>query len=287
MDSALQIIVNGLIAGSLYACIALGFNLIFSVTKFFNLAHGGMVLIGAYTTLALRNSYGVSLIPALFAGVAVAALAGMILEKILFSKLRKRHASHMVFLVASLGAYTAIQAGIALIFSSQFFSIPLSFEPPLIHMGPVSITGLQLLIMIITVCVFLLLVFFMRKTTLGKSFVACADDSEVARIVGIDTDRILLIAFAAGSALAGLGGILTGLDTGIEPTAGLSILLKAIIAAVIGGTGSISGAFVGSYVLGLVENIGIWGLAAAWKDAIAFLLLILFLIFRPQGLFKR
>lgn len=287
MDIITQIALNGVVAGSLYACVALGFNLIFAVTKFFNLAHGGMMLVGAYAALYAARDLALPLWFSFLVGIAAASLCGVLLERVLFSRLRVRRASNMVLLVASLGVMTAIQAAISMLFTYQFFSIPLTFDIPVFSIANTTMTGLQCVIIAVTSVLYFFLFMCIKKTTIGKAYTACADDSEAAEIVGIDTTRLFLLVFGVGSALAGIGGIFLGLDTGIDPTVGLAFLLKGIIASVIGGIGSVHGAFVGAYLLGLVENFGIWGLAAAWKDAIAFALLVLFLVFRPRGLFGR
>ena len=131
------------------------------------------------------------------------------------------------------------------------------------------------------------LVLLLKYTMFGKAIKAVSDDEEVAKIVGINTNKIISYVFFIGSAIAGLGGILVGFDTGIEPTMGFALLLKGVIAAIIGGVGSIYGALIGAFLLGFVENFGIWQISGEWKDAIAFILLILFLIFRPRGIMNK
>jgi branched-chain amino acid transport system permease protein len=128
---------------------------------------------------------------------------------------------------------------------------------------------------------------FLDHTTFGKAVKAVSDDDEVAQVVGIDTNRVIAWTFFIGSAIAGLAGILVGLDAGIDPSMGLNLLLKATIACIVGGIGSLWGGVVGAFALGLVENFGIWKVPGVWKDAIAFALLIVFLLFRPQGLVRR
>ena len=127
----------------------------------------------------------------------------------------------------------------------------------------------------------------LKKTLFGKAVNAVADDEEVAKIVGINTNKIIAAVFFIGSSIAGLAGILVGFDTGVEPTMGLSLLLKGIIASIIGGIGNIYGAVLGAFLLGFVENFGIWKISGEWKDAIAFGLLIIFLLFRPQGILRK
>ncbi len=284
-----QLILNSIIAGSIYALIALGFNLIYGATKFFNLAHGVMAAVGAYTVLWLmRQAIGVNVIIMVIIGVLVAGFVGWALDKLIYLPLRKRKATNMVLLVASLGAFTAIQAIIAILFTSQFQTLSQNVGDQIIYqiVGAV-ITQTQLIILISGLAIMGGLALLLKKTLFGKAIKAISDDEEVARIVGIDTNKIIGKVFFLGSAIAGLGGILVGFDTGIEPTMGLSLLLKGVIGAIVGGVGSIYGGVLGSFLLGFVENFGIWQISGEWKDAIAFVLLIIFLIFRPRGIVKK
>ena len=147
------------------------------------------------------------------------------------------------------------------------------------------ITDTQILILVVTSLLSVFLWLLIQKTKLGKAIRSVADDSLGARVVGIDSEKIILSSFAIGSALAGAAGILISLETNIEPTMGFSAILKGIIASIIGGIGSIPGALFGGLFLGLAENLGIWKIQAGWKDTIAFVILIIFLLLRPGGIF--
>ena len=150
-------------------------------------------------------------------------------------------------------------------------------------MGAV-ITDTQILILAVSITLCLVLWLFVKRTKLGKAIRAVADDRITASVVGINPERIILAAFAIGSALAGAAGILISLETNIEPTMGMNAILKGIIASIIGGIGSIPGAMFGGLFLGIAENLGIWKISAGWKDCIAFVILIVFLLFRPGGI---
>ncbi len=143
---------------------------------------------------------------------------------------------------------------------------------------------IQLVTFISCVVIFLVLALILKKTLFGQAVRAISDDEEVSKIVGINTNRIIGLVFLIGSAISGLGGILVAFDTGLEPIMGFNLLLKGVIASIIGGVGNIYGAILGAFMLGLVENFGIWKISGEWKDPIAFLLLIIFLIFRPKGI---
>jgi len=288
MDIIPQLVLNSIIAGSIYALIALGFNLIYGATKFFNLSHGVMAAIGGYTVFYFAKTLGWNLPLSIVVGVLLAGLIGYALDKLVYFPLRKRKASNMVLLVASLGLFTAIQAIIAILFTSQFQTLSQNISGQRIYeiLGGV-ITQTQLTILISALVITVGLVLLLKYTMFGKAIKAVSDDEEVAKIVGINTNKIISYVFFIGSAIAGLGGILVGFDTGIEPTMGFALLLKGVIAAIIGGVGSIYGALIGAFLLGFVENFGIWHISGEWKDAIAFILLILFLIFRPRGIINK
>ena len=288
MDIVPQIIANSIIAGSVYALIAMGFSLIFGTTKFFNLAHGVLAAIGGYAVFYFANKLGLPVGVAVAIGIALAAAVGYGLECGVFRPLRKRKASSLVLLVASLGAFTALQAVIAILFTSQFRTLAgLIGDTRVIHIGTAVVTDIQVWMIGSAIAVLIALWLILTKTSFGRAVRAVSDDEEVSKIVGIDTNKVIGWVFVLGSAIAGLAGVLVGFDTGIEPTMGLPLLLKGVIAAIVGGMGSVYGAFLGAYLLGFAENFGIWHISGEWKDAIAFLILILFLLFRPQGILGR
>jgi len=288
MDILPQLILNSIIAGAIYTLVALGFNLIYGATKFFNLAHGIMATIGGYAVFYFAKILGLDIYVAIILGVVLAGFVGFGLDKFIYLPLRRRKASNMILLVASLGAMTALQATIAILFSSQFKTLSgnVGTQKLFTILGGV-ITQTQLVILLSATLVMAGLVAFLYKTQLGKTVRAISDDEEVTRIIGINTNKIIGYVFFIGSAIAGFTGILVGFDVGIEPTMGMSLLLKGVIASIVGGVGNIYGGVLGAFLLGFVENFGIWKISGEWKDAIAFVLLITFLIFRPRGIMNK
>lgn len=285
MDIVPQLIVNSIIAASLYSLIAMSFNLVFGATRFFNLAHGVLATVGAYSAFYIGNTLGAPLLVCVIGGVITAALLGYLFEFVIYRPLRARKASNLVLLVASLGAFTAVEAFVAIAFTSQFRTLSFLIGPSsILHIGSGVMTGTQAVILATSLLILFGLWLLLTKTSFGRAVRAVSDDEEVAKIVGINTNKIIGAVFVIGSAIAGLAGILAGLDTGIQPTMGFSFLLKGVIAAIIGGIGNVYGGFVGALLLGFVENFGIWHISGEWKDAIAFGVLILFLVFRPQGI---
>ena len=281
----LQLTINSIVAGALYAIIATGFTLSYGVGRFFNLAHGVMTAIGAYTVFYLTKGLEMNVWFALAFAIVFTGAAGWILEQLIYAPLRTRKASNLVLLVASLGAFTALQGMLAIIFSSQIQTLSQGGEAQQVFtFGGATITQIQIVTIIAAGLVVIGLVALLRYTLFGKAVRAVSDDEEVSKIVGINTARIIGVVFFIAAATAGLAGILVGFDTAIEPTMGMPLLLKGIIAAIVGGIGNIYGAVLGAFLLGFVENFGIWKISGEWKDAIAFTLLIVFLLFRPQGI---
>lgn len=281
-----QLVLNGIIAGSIYALIALSFTIIYRTVKFFHFAHGIVYTAGAYCAYALITFLHFHIIPAFIISMAVTCLLGMAIDKTTYLPLRKRKSPPLVLLIASFGIVIFLQNLIALLFGNQILTIrtgPIKEGHPIF--GAV-ITDNQIIILIISIALMFILWFFIKKTKLGKAMRAVADDSIAAGVVGINPNKTILYAFALGSALAGAAGILISLETNIEPTMGFNAILKGIIASIIGGIGNIPGAMLGGFFLGIVENLGIWHIQAGWKDSIAFVVLIIFLLFRPGGIFN-
>jgi len=279
-----QLLVNSLITGVTYIVIALGFTIIYRTVKFFHFAHGVVYAAGAYVAYTFIISLGVNPIISFFLAVIVSAILGVLIDRFVYKPLRKHKAPNLVFLMASFGVFIFIQNLLQLIYGAQILTIRTGPVKEGRHFLGAIITDIQIMILIVSVSLCVALWIFIQKTKLGKAMRAVADDPMAASIVGINPERIILAAFAIGSALAGAAGILISLETNIEPTMGMNAILKGIITSIIGGIGSIPGAMLGGLFLGLAENLGIWKISAGWKDCIAFVILIVFLLLRPGGI---
>ena len=190
----------------------------------------------------------------------------------------------MVFLIASFGVFIFIQNLLQLLYGAQILTIRTGPVVEGYQIASAVITPIQILILSVSLTLFAVLWLIIDKTKMGKAIRAVADDPVGASVSGIYPERVILYAFGIGSALAGMAGVLISLETNIEPTMGFNAILKGIIASIIGGIGSIPGAVLGGFFLGIVENLGIWKIQAGWKDTIAFAVLIIFLLFRPGGI---
>lgn len=209
---------------------------------------------------------------------------GVAIDRLVYYPLRKSKASNLVFLLASFGVFIFIQNLIQLIYGAQILTLRTGPVKEGHHILGAVITDTQILIIGASVVLSVALWLFVQRTKLGKAMRAVADDPVAASVVGINPEKVIIAVFFIGSALAGAAGILISLETNLQPTMGFNAILKGIIASIIGGIGSIPGAVLGGYFLGLAENLGIWKIQSGWKDAIAFAILIAFLLIRPGGI---
>ncbi len=252
------------------------------------LVGGGTLVLGAFCGLLVARTSGSALYLSWGVSALLAGATGLVLYRGLYFYMRRRARSPLVMLVASLGVLLAITAFISIIFSPTGRTLPPNvFGGDPWTIGGANIKPFQVFIIGAAFIAFAGLLLLLKKTSFGKAVRAISDDEEVAKIVGINTTVVIAAVFFIGATIAAMAGILNGHDTAIQPRMGLLLLLKGWIAAVVGGIGNIYGAILGGFVLGLVEQYGIWYLAGEWKDAIAFVLLIIFLAFWPKGLLPR
>lgn len=282
-----QLVLNGVIAGSIYALVALSFSIIYKTVKFFHFAHGAVYTAGAYFAYSLAIQLQQEFLIAILLSMAFASLLGIGIDRAVYLPLRRKNASNLIFLLASFGVFIFIQNLIQLIYGAQILTIRTGPIREGYKLFSVVITSTQVTIIVASIILMIALWAFIAKTKLGKAMRAVSDDPVAANIVGINPEKTILLCFAIGSALAGAAGVLISLETNIEPTMGFMAILKGIIASIIGGIGSIPGAMLGGFFLGIAENLGIAWIPSGWKDAIAFGILIIFLLLRPQGILGR
>jgi branched-chain amino acid transport system permease protein len=278
-----QLIVNALIAGAVYTLVGTGFAMIYWCARFFNFAHASVYTMAAYTVFALTRILSLPFSIAMFAAIVVAAGFGASLELFVYRPLRRRHTSALGLLLASLGIMVTVQNVIALVFGDDVKSIRTSLIRVGYAIGDARITAIQTYLIVSAAILSILLWLVLYRTKTGRSFRAVTNDAELARIVGIDSDRVVLWTFSIGSAFAGVAGILVALDTDLSPTMGTRVLLMAVVAVIIGGEGRILGVVLGGLLVGITQQFGVLKLDTQWQDAIVFVLLIIFLLLRPQG----
>jgi len=293
MEEFFQQFTNGLAVGGIYALIALGYTMVYGVLKLINFAHGDLFTIGAYLGLSILSSIGLTehvgnITGVLLLAVMVMALVGIIgvvLDRAAYRPLRE--SPRLSAVVSALGASIFLQNMVMLIYGARFQVYPQDILPKVaIHIFGVSVPLMRILILMTSIILMLALYFFIQKTRIGTAIRAAAIDQGAARLMGIDVDKVIMIVFLIGPALGGAAGLMVGLYYGqINFTMGWVYGLKAFTAAILGGIGNIPGAMMGGILLGVIEAMGAAYLSIAWKDAIAFCVLILILMFRPTGLF--
>jgi branched-chain amino acid transport system permease protein len=282
-----QILANSLITASVYGLLAIGFNLIYGTVRFFDLSFAAVPVIGAYMVFLFAKMVHLPLWLAVILGVVIGSGISYGVYRLVYVPLRQRKASKMVFLVAALGLYTVAISVIPIFFTSQFQTLSNLVDVKTVTIGSAILTNVQVLMIVLFAVIGITTAIILQKSRTGKAIRAVADDEEVTKTMGIDTQAIIGKVFIAGGAIAALTGILIGFDTGMEPNMGFSLIMKAVIACIIGGVGNIYAGIIGAIFLAVIENVGVWYFSAEWKDLIAFTVLILFLIIRPQGIFKK
>lgn len=283
----IQQLVNGLSLGSIYALLALGYTMVYGIVKLINFAHGDVFMVGAFVGFYSITILGLSFIPALLISMAACAIFGVIIERIAYKPLR--NATRIAALITAIGVSLLIEYGMIYIRGAQPEAYPNNVLPTNeINIFGVSISSQSIFIFSVSVILMLILQFVVQKTKIGKAMRAVSFDADAARLMGINVDNTISATFAIGSALAGAAGVIFGVYyIKIEPLMGIIPGLKAFVAAVLGGIGIIPGAMVGGLLLGVIEALVSAAGFSLWRDAVAFIVLILILIFRPQGLFGK
>jgi inner-membrane translocator len=283
--------INGLQTGSIYALIALGYTMVYGIVKLINFAHGDILMIGAYLTF-IAVSNGMPLIIAIILSIIFCAVLGVIIDFFAYRPLR--NAPKISALITAIGMSFLLESVALIIFGATPKVIDQKYIPGFLsdskklNLGVVQISMLTIFVIVVTIICMVALNLFIKKTKLGKATRAVSQDTGAAQLMGINVNKTIAITFAIGSGLGALGGALYAIVyPQIEPYMGMLPGLKAFIAAVFGGIGSIPGAMVGGYVLGLLEAYVKGSFLTTWANPIVFGILILILIFKPNGLFGK
>jgi branched-subunit amino acid ABC-type transport system permease component len=278
-----QLVLNGVIAGSIYALFAVGLTMVYGVFRFINFAHGELIAWGAYLVLLLINPpFAVPLYLAVLPALLVTMAIGVGQDRYVYQPLI--HGNRITLLIASIGVSYLLRNTIRLIWGSDLMTY--GIRPVRgIQFAGLSITPTQILM--IGAAVFFLgaLYFLLTRTILGKSLRAVADNMELAAIMGINMKKVSLTVWILASLFAGAGGFLLALDTNLEPMMGMTNMIKAFAAVLLGGAGNVWGALVGGLFIGIAENLGVAFFSPGYKDFISFALIFLLLILRPKGIF--
>jgi branched-chain amino acid transport system permease protein len=288
MDQFLQQLVNGLSIGSIYALMAVGYSLVYSIMNFSNFAHGSVIMLGAYFGFFALTLIGLPFGIAFFIAACGTALVAIILERLAYKPLRDRRAPFLYFIITAMGASIFIDNSVIATIGPTPKTFPPVRLPTFLQSGAVKIGSLDvgrvdMAMFVITVIFLAALILFIDFTKLGKAIQATAYNMKASALMGINPNFIIILVFGIGGALAGVAGVLYGIKYQVYPQMS-SITLKSFIAAVFGGLGSLPGALLGSLLLALIETFVSGYISTQLRDIFAFVILIAMLVIRPSGI---
>ncbi|HKY42875.1 MAG TPA: branched-chain amino acid ABC transporter permease [Pyrinomonadaceae bacterium] len=278
-----QLLANGLVNGCLYAMMALGFALIYNTSRIFHIAYGATFTTAAYLCVFFLTELQLGLPLSVAMALLLSALLGVLIEVVVYSPLRRKNASLLIALLSSLGLYIIIVNLITVLFGNETRVMQSTFGATY-EFGGIILTRVQVAQVICAAVLIPALLLSLRLSSLGMVIRALRDNETLTRLMGENINFVRCVMFAVGSVLAGIGAILSGLDVGVTPHIGMPAVLIAAVALIVGGVGTFHGAVVGAFLLGTIQSLIVWQISAKWTDAITFAVLILFLLFRPQGL---
>ncbi len=278
-----QQLINGVSLGSIYALIALGYTMIYGIIKLINFAHGDIYMVGAYFGFVATSMLGLSFLPALIFSMVAAAIVGIIIERVAYRPMR--NAPRIAILITAIGVSFFLEYGMILIATPQPRTFPAVFEGAIYNVGGLIVNSQQIVILVSALVLMAGLTYIVNKTKIGKAMRAVSFDTDAARLMGIDIDRVISMTFALGSALAAAAGVLVGIYyNSIDPLMGMMPGMKAFVAAVLGGIGIIPGAMLGGIIMGVVEAMVSGFFSSTFRDAAAFGILIIILLYKPSGI---
>ena len=281
---ALQLLVTGLVTGCALGVVSISFSLVYATTKIFHVAHAGIYTLGGYLAWSLVV-HDVPLLIALLIAMAACTALGALIQNQLYARLERRRATHLVVLIASLGALAVMQNIIAAVYTPNILQFPIAWSSRMVAFGPVRLNYTQMLTIVISLAAYAGTMLFAHRTILGKRIRAVASNPMLADITRLQPQTVYVYVIAIASALVCLPGVLVPLDLGLQPYNGVTPLLTATIAMIAGGVGSITGAFVLSIGIAVVQNLSLLVMPGEWSIGVTFFIFVIFMLFRPTGLF--
>ncbi len=279
-----QQLINGLMLGASYALIAIGYTLIFGVLRLLYFAHGEVFMVGAFAGLYLVILGGANIYVAMLGAMIICAMLGIIAVYVSVRPVAKDRP--LAPLISTIGLTIILQNLAVYIFGGQQMAFPETIRQELYRIGPITISSVQIFILVVAIVLMAALWLFIEHTKMGRAIRATAENHETAALLGVDVNRVVLVTFMIGSGIAGVAGVLDGIkNSGISPFMGLSAAVKGLIVMLLGGLGNVPGAMVAGLLLGMIEILSAAYIGTTERDLFSFLILILILLYRPTGLF--
>lgn len=279
-----QLLINGIITGSIYAIVALGFALVYNTTHIFHIAYAALYMASPYFVYLFYKIIGWPVLPSIIIAVIIVMLLSLLIEWIVYQPLEKKRSSLNVILISSLGVMIIFINIIAMLFGNEIKILNQSISDS-IQIGEIIITHTQFIQFFVSTGLILIFFGFLKFSKFGMQARAMRDNESLSSIFGLKISKFRLKLFALSSIFASAGGILMAWDYGMDPYVGFPMLLNAVVALIIGGVGKFHAPVIGGFILGILHALTIWKFSANWLDAVSFGVLIIFLLFRPQGLF--
>ncbi|MFQ5914354.1 MAG: branched-chain amino acid ABC transporter permease [Nitrospinota bacterium] len=279
-----QQLINGLMLGASYSLVAIGYTLIFGVLGLLHFAHGEVFMVGAFIGLHIVLFTGSNIYVALIGAMISAAILGLIIDFVAVRPVSKDYP--LAPLISTIGVTIVLQNLAIYVFGGEQVGFPETIEPVLYHLGPVTISSVQIFILAVALVLMVVLWLFIERTKMGRAMRAAAENHETAALLGVNVNRVVLLTFIVASGLAGVAGVLDGVkNSAISPFMGLEVAVKGLVVMLLGGLGNVMGAMVGGILLGTIEILTAAYLGTSVRDLFTFLILILILLYRPTGLF--
>ena len=280
---SLQIIINGLALGSVYALISTGFSLIFNVLKFSNFSHGALMTFCAFTGYFLAANQGLGLPVTIAVAIATGIAVALIGEFVAFRRITQRQSSPVYFFVSSITLGTLYEGIVTIQVGANYHNFPRFFQNSTFKIGTIVISTSDAIMFVISAFALVILAFLVQKTRMGRALRSVSFDRDTASLMGINVKRVIQFTFILSGALAGLAGVFLGINYTLYPAMG-SLVVKGFVASVIGGLGSLPGAIIGALLLGLVETLLVNAVGSGYSPIFVFLIMLVFLLVRPQGI---
>ena len=285
-STILRQIINGLQSGSIYALVALGYSMVYGIITLLNFAHGDIIMLGAYIAWIAMAKFATNPVFAILAAILGCTLLGVFIEKAAYKPLRG--APRISILITAIGVSFLLENAAQMVFGASAQVIPSFFNIPAIALGSIDVSGTAVVTLIVSAVSMIFLTLLVQKSKMGKAMRAVSEDMDAAQLMGINLNSTITFTFAIGSALAGIGSVLyCSAYPQATPTMGAMLGLKAFVAAVLGGIGSIPGAMIGGFAIGLAEALVSAAGLSVWKDGVVFAILIIVLLVKPTGFLGR
>jgi len=278
-----QLVINILVSCSLYLTIAVSYSIIYYITKIFHLAHAAVITFGAYFLFYFNQTLGLPLMLAATIAILLSAMIGMACDYLIYKQMRKKEVPLLFFLIASLGLYIVLQNVISIVFGDDNKILNTSTVSVGKEFFGAYITDIQIAIVFVSASIFVLVNLFLKFTRTGRAIRAVSSNSELSNIHGIPSNTIILIVFGISSAIAAVVGMLSAMETNMNPTFGFNLLLYGIVAMIIGGVGSMYGLVGGAILLASAQHIVTYYIGSQWMNTITYVILITFLLYKPLG----